>query len=118
VRFKIDQNLPVEVADALRVAGHDAATVYEELLAGAADPKVADVARAEGRAIITLDVGFADIRTYPPSAHMGVVVLRPARQDKATVLGLIARMIRLLEQEQLAERLWVVDERRVRIRGS
>jgi predicted nuclease of predicted toxin-antitoxin system len=48
VRFEIDQKLPVEVADALRAAGHDAATVYEESLAGAPDPQVANVARAEG----------------------------------------------------------------------
>jgi predicted nuclease of predicted toxin-antitoxin system len=67
VRFKVDQNLPVEVAGALRVAGHDAATVYEESLAGAPGPQVVNVARAEGRAILTPDVGFADLRSYPPS---------------------------------------------------
>jgi predicted nuclease of predicted toxin-antitoxin system len=117
VRFEIDQKLPVEVADALRAAGHDAATVYEESLAGAPDPQVADVARAEGRAILTLDVGFADLRSYPPSEHTGIVILRPAPQDKATVLGLVAGVIRLLEQETLSGRLWIADERRVRIRG-
>lgn len=34
MRFKVDQNLPVELAEALRAAGHDAHTVYEEGLAG------------------------------------------------------------------------------------
>jgi hypothetical protein len=46
------------------------------------------------------------------------VILRPARQDKATVLGLVAGVIRLLEQETLSGRLGIVDERRVRIRGA
>jgi predicted nuclease of predicted toxin-antitoxin system len=118
VRFKIDQNLPVEVAGAFRAAGHDAETVYQESLSGAPDPKLADAARAEARAIVTLDVGFADIRTYPPSEHAGLVVLRPARQDKATVFSLVTRVILLLEQEPLTGRLWIVDERRVRIRGD
>jgi uncharacterized protein with PIN domain len=30
VRFKVDENLPIEVAAMLRLAGHDAATVNEE----------------------------------------------------------------------------------------
>jgi predicted nuclease of predicted toxin-antitoxin system len=42
MRFKVDENLPVEVADSLRQAGYDTATV------------------------ITLDTDFADIRAYPP----------------------------------------------------
>ena len=50
MRFKVDQNLPAEVADALRTAGHNAETVYEESLAGAPDPQVAEAARAEERA--------------------------------------------------------------------
>ena len=32
MRFKVDENLPVEVAEMLRQAGHDAATVLEQHL--------------------------------------------------------------------------------------
>src|SRR5437868_7148048 len=41
MRFKTDENLPVEVAEFLRRQGHDALSVGEQSLAGAADPIVA-----------------------------------------------------------------------------
>ena len=34
MRFKIDENLPVEAAELLRQAGHDAVTVLEQHLGG------------------------------------------------------------------------------------
>lgn len=34
MRFKVDENLPIEVAEMLRQAGHDAATVLEQHLGG------------------------------------------------------------------------------------
>ena len=65
MKFKIDENLPVEVADLLRRSDHDAATVLEEELGGSADFDIALICRQESRALITLDADFADIRTYP-----------------------------------------------------
>jgi predicted nuclease of predicted toxin-antitoxin system len=116
VLFKIDQNLPSEVAVLLRAAGHDATTVYEQGLAGTPDPRLAEIVRSERRALITLDLGLGDIRRYPPREYAGLIVLRPPRQDKVTVLRLFERVVPLLVDEQLTGRLWIVDDRRVRIR--
>ena len=41
MKFKIDENLPSEFADILRLANHDATTVYDEELQGKADPILA-----------------------------------------------------------------------------
>jgi predicted nuclease of predicted toxin-antitoxin system len=116
VRFKIDQNLPVEIADALRAAGHEADTVYEEQLAGTLDPVLGEIVRREQRALVTLDLGFGDIRTYPPAEYYGLIVLRPSKQDKPKVLEVFARVMPLLEREPLTGQLWIVDDRRIRIR--
>ena len=43
VRFKLDENLPVELASLLRRSGHDAATVLDQGLGGARDPELASV---------------------------------------------------------------------------
>jgi predicted nuclease of predicted toxin-antitoxin system len=67
VKFKIDENLPVETADLLRAAGHEADTVQEEGLEGAEDEALSERIRLEDRAIITLDLDFSDIRAYPPA---------------------------------------------------
>lgn len=117
MRFKIDENLPAEAREVLRQAGFDAATVADEGLAGSPDEGIAAICRREDRVIITLDLGFAVIRVYPPQDYAGLIVLRLMRQDRATVLRIVERLIPALDNELLEKRLWIVDERRIRIRG-
>lgn len=62
--FKVDENLPDEVADRLRQAGHDATSVLGQRLGGHDDASVAAVCQTESRALITLDTDLAGIGTY------------------------------------------------------
>jgi predicted nuclease of predicted toxin-antitoxin system len=116
MRFQVGENPPVEVAQLLQDAGHDAATVLDQRLGGRDDRALAAVCRQEARALVTLDLDFADIRTDPPAHCAGVVVLRLQRHDKPHVLEVFARVTPLLSQEPLAQRLWIVEENRIRIR--
>ena len=118
MRCKVDENLPIDAAALMREAGHDCQTVYDEALAGAPDQRVIETCRAEGCALLTLDLDFADLRTYPPADHPGIIVLRPAEPDKEHVLRLLARTLAVLEREAVVHSLWVVEETRVRIRRS
>jgi predicted nuclease of predicted toxin-antitoxin system len=116
VRFKTDENLPVEAAVRLRDSGFDALTVVDQSLQGDSDSNLASICQAESRALITLDLDFADVRSYPPEAYPGLIVLRPRNQAKATVLSLIATLIPLLAAERLAGNLWILQEAGLRIR--
>lgn len=116
MKFKTDENLPEEAAELLRSAGYDASTILEQSMGGELDPEVASVCRREQRILVTLDLGFADIRTYPPEEYHGLIVLRLRQQDKAHVVGVIEQLLPMLETEQLANRLWIVEEDRIRIR--
>lgn len=118
MRCKIDENIPVDAADLLRAAGHDCHTVYDEGLNGAADSHVIFACRAEGRVLLTMDMDFADIRTYPPGDYPGIVVLRAAEPDRERILKLLARTLPIFEQESVHQTLWIVAENRVRIRRS
>lgn len=102
----------------LRDSGHDADTVNDEGLVGKPDGVVIAACEAEDRCLITLDLDFSDMRAYPPADFRGLIVLRLRRQDKSHVLGIARRMIPLLEREPIEQRLWIVDEERVRIRGG
>ena len=82
MKFKFDENLPVELAEELRAAGYEAATVDDQRLVGAGDRQLSEVCKSEGRILVTLDLDFADIRTYPPEEHPGLIVLRLVRQDR------------------------------------
>lgn len=117
MRLKVDENLPTELAELLRSAGHEADTVAAEQASGASDPALAELCKRERRALVTLDRGFADIRAYPPEEYEGIVVLRPEKQDKVTVMRLAADLVGALRSHPLPGHLWVLEPHRLRLRG-
>ncbi len=116
MKFKIDENLPVEAAPIIRQAGHDATTILDQRMSGIPDSEIAAVCQREQRAVITLDTDFADIRTYRPDEYHGLVVLRLKRQEKPYVLDVLRRISPLFTPEELRGKLWIVEEHRIRIR--
>ena len=116
--FKIDENLPQDAAELLRSHGFDAETVQQESLAGAEDDLIAEAIQREHRVLITLDLDFSDIRTYPPEHYSGIIVLRPKAQDKIAIMALLRRLLRALENNQPDQALWIVEPDRIRYRRS
>jgi predicted nuclease of predicted toxin-antitoxin system len=118
LKFKIDENLPEELTQFLRKAGHDASTVIDQQLGGSSDMDIASACISEGRILITLDMDFANILTYPPDKFSGIIVLRTNNQAKTILLEFIPRILRALESEDIERRLWIVESRKIRIRGA
>jgi predicted nuclease of predicted toxin-antitoxin system len=118
MRFKTDENLPVEVARLFTSHGHDAKTVEEQGLGGTTDPEVAAACGSEGRILVTLDTDFSDIRQYPPGSHPGIIVFRISRQDKVSILGVTRRLLQALTNLDPTGVLWIVDNRRIRVREA
>jgi len=106
--------MPAEAAALFVGAGHDAVTVPDQRMGGQPDSSVAVVGRNEDRAVVTLDLDFADIRSYPPADYAGIIVLR---LDKRRILSVIQRLLIILDQQPLSGKLWIVDEATVRMRG-
>jgi len=115
--FKVDENLPREIVALLRTAAHDAVSVRDQQLQGAEDEVLACVCRQEQRAIVTLDLGFADIRRYPPHEHAGIIVLRPQRRDRASVVAALAGAMDQCSRETLVGWLWIVTDTGIRMRS-
>lgn len=67
IAIKVDEDLPVEVADILRRAGHDAQTVIQEGLTGTPDEKLWKVVQQERRCLFTADKGFSNARLFSPA---------------------------------------------------
>ncbi len=116
MRVKVDESLPRDTAELFREAGYDAVTVGDEGLGGRPDATIASLVRQEERVLVTLDLDFSDIRTYPPEHYAGLVVLRLNYQDKPHVLQVIARLIPMFGREDPKGHLWIVEENQVRIR--
>ena len=118
MKFKLDENLPELAAGRMRELGHDVHTVADERLNGADDSVVLRRAVDEDRVLVTLDLDFADVRSYPPGTHAGIWVLRPRVQTFRAIVALIEAGFRLSAFERIAGQLWVIDEQRVRIRDA
>lgn len=58
MKVKLDEGLPVSLAERLAKHGIDADTVFAENLSGRSDPEVLAAAVAEQRIVFTLDRGF------------------------------------------------------------
>jgi predicted nuclease of predicted toxin-antitoxin system len=115
-RFKIDENLPRDVDMELRREGHDVRSAIEQGLGGGNDGDLLAACRAERRILVTLDVDFGDVRAYPPANEAGIWVLRPTSQSIGGVLNALRGAMDLLAVESAANRLWIVQSGRVRIR--
>jgi predicted nuclease of predicted toxin-antitoxin system len=116
VRFKIDENLPPDVADVLQQAGHEAFTVYDQGLRSHSDPQVIAACQVEGLALLSLDLDFSNILIFPPENFAGLIVLRLHRPGRAAVSRLVRRLLPHLDTQPVAGKLWIVDEARIRIR--
>jgi hypothetical protein len=77
MKFKLDENLGPSIQLLFREHGHDCVTTREEGLGGAVDPKVLQVAVAEGRILVTNDHDFGNVLLYPPEDTTGIAVLNP-----------------------------------------
>jgi predicted nuclease of predicted toxin-antitoxin system len=118
MRFKIDENLPVEIAERLRAEGYIADTVIAQGLAGERDELVFDHCQREQRVLVTMDKGFGDIRQYTPGTHFGILLIRSARQDRDTFIQLIEQVLPHLQEQSIEGCLWIVEPGQVRIRRS
>jgi predicted nuclease of predicted toxin-antitoxin system len=117
MKFKIDENLPIDVSLILKDFGYDSITIIDQNLSGAEDQKIAQVCERENRILITLDIHFSDIRRYPPSQFPGIIILRLIRQDKYQILQMMRKIIKLLNKEKIDRKLWIVSENKIRIRS-
>ena len=82
MRLKLGENLGWRIAESLRDAGHDVATVRDEELGGADDDALFARCRQESRCLVTLDLDFGNVLRFPPEQanivdHFVAAGLRP-----------------------------------------
>jgi predicted nuclease of predicted toxin-antitoxin system len=108
VRIKTDEDLPPAVTERLRDAGHDAAGVVEQAMAGWKDTALWEAIQQEARFLVTSDKGFGDIRAYPPGTHAGILVLRPDQDGIRPLVELTDLVLERARLEDLARYVSVV----------
>ena len=87
--FLADECLPELIIVLLKQWGYSLRKVREIGLQGAKDPQIFEVIQEKNRSLLTTDKDFGDIRTYIPSTHPGIIILRLSRSD------ILDKMIRI-----------------------
>lgn len=118
LKFKFDENLPIEAANLFNEFGYDAETVLSEGLQGSTDVALINVCKREGRILITFDLDFSDVRVYSPGAVPGIIVVRLADQSIDITLSVLKKIVSAMKEESPAGKLWIADEKKIRIREN
>lgn len=116
MKFKIDENISESAKDLLVSHGHDCHSVHDEGIAGSTDERLIESCSREERHLITLDLDFADIITYPPADHHGIIVFRLSRQDAPYVNTRLSLVLVELGAIHLPGHLVIVGDSHIRYR--
>lgn len=117
MRIIVDEDLPKAVAVLLTERGHQAEHVADSNLRGASDAQVLAEAIGRGAMLFTADMGFSDVRLFPPGSHKGIVVFRfPDHFRRREIVRLIENFLDSADLTTLQDALVVVGTQAYRIR--
>ncbi len=115
MKLKLDENLNERGIALLAAGGHDVSTVVLQQMQAALDTEVIDACRKEGRALVTLDLDFANPIHFRPSQYPGIAVLRlPKKASVEDLLSATRTLIEGLKRSPLSGKLWIVEIGRIR----
>jgi predicted nuclease of predicted toxin-antitoxin system len=116
MKFKLDENLPVQIAIDLRARNYDVQTVGEEGLTGHADTDVWQASQREGRVLITQDLDFSDARKFQPGTHHGIVLIRLQSPGRRNLISRTTELFQVEDVSGWAGCFVVVTERKIRVK--
>lgn len=106
-RFLVDEDQPR--ADDVRDVG----------LRGRSDAEVLAWANERGAAVVSGDMGFANLLQFPLGSHAKIVVSRfPTDMTNAAVNRLIVQALREISEDDLLGNLVIIEPARVRLRRA
>ena len=116
LKFLIDANMPRLITRALIALGYDVVDIRDVERPGIPDDCIFEIARQEGRAILTRDQDFGNVLVYPPGLHGGIIVLKTGAQSSESIKDLLISFLAEISEDEICGSLIVLEKHRYRIR--
>lgn len=100
----------------LAQGGHDTVHAAAVGLAGASDARILDVARAQGRVVITADLDYPRLLALEQADGPSIVLFRGGSYSDREMLTLLDRVLATVSSFDLERSVTVVDRQRIRRR--
>jgi len=118
VSFLADECTFTRTVRLMKSLGCEVKRVQDLGIGGASDTEVFQAAQDRGAVLVTTDKGFGDVRSYPPSSHHGVIVLK-VTPNPEQVRAVHRTLETLVESETRYEgTLFIADAQKYRKRRS
>ena len=115
MKFKLDENLPVQLKFLLSQLSHDVHTTRDESLTGHSDQEIWESAQRESRFLITQDMDFSDLRQYAPGSHFGILLLLLHAPDRSNLTRRVGELFRVENVSEWSGCFVVATELKVRV---
>ena len=113
----VDEDMHRSVAAPLKRLGHQVLDVRDHGLRGAPDREVFAFAQRQGAALLTGELGFANLLAFPLGTHQGIIVARfPNELSTRRINEEILRELAGVKDEEIAGSLIILEPGRIRIR--
>ena len=115
MKIKLDENLPVLLAESLENLGHDVHTSLHEGMQGQPDRAIWHAAQAESRFLITQDLDFSDIHKFTPGTHAGILLVRLHEPSRRNLISTVENIFKTEDVEGWMGWFVIATERKTRV---
>jgi predicted nuclease of predicted toxin-antitoxin system len=116
MRFLLDENVDLPLADYLNASGHDATAVALDYTRSIKDHEVLEIARAESRILITNDKDFGVLIYQQQLEHAGAIFFRLRNEDIPTKIARLEAVLTHHADDLAGAAYIVVTDTRIRVR--
>ncbi len=105
-----------QAVDHLALNGHQAVHASTIGLSSASDTDLLDLARVEGRIVVTADLDYPRLLALHKASSPGVILFRGGAYSDLEMLNLLDRVLAQVPEPELVRSITVIDRARIRKR--